>query len=77
MGVGKRSIRVALPAKLLNEGTYRIELIASLHFQQWLCKPEANAPSIQLHIQGGLSESPFWRAKRPGLLGPTLEWHEV
>jgi len=77
MGVGKRSIRVALPAKLLNEGTYRIELIASLHFQQWLCKPEANAPSIQLHIQGGLSESPFWRAKRPGLLGPTLEGHEV
>ena len=77
MGIGKRSIRVALPARLLNEGAYRIELIASLHFQEWLCRPEANAPSIQLHIQGGLSESPFWRAKRPGLLGPTLEWHEV
>lgn len=77
MGVGKRSIRVALPAGLLNEGAYRIELIASLHFQEWLCKPELNAPSIQLHIQGGLSESPFWRMKRPGLLGPTLEWHEV
>jgi lipopolysaccharide transport system ATP-binding protein len=63
-----------IPERFLNEGIYRIELIGSLHYQQWLFEPGKNAPSIFLNIQGGLSESPYWMAKRPGALAPVIEW---
>ncbi len=71
---GKVKLRTMLPQRLLNEGYYRLEMIASLHCRQWLVEPGSNSPSIQLHIQGGLSDSPYWRAKRPGLLAPNCEW---
>jgi lipopolysaccharide transport system ATP-binding protein len=25
-------------------------------------------------VQGGLSDSPYWMVKRPGLLAPVLDW---
>ena len=64
-----------IPKRFLNEGSYRIELMSSLHFRQWLCQPGKNAPSIILSIAGGLSDSPSWMAARPGLLGPVMEWN--
>ncbi|NTV55784.1 MAG: ABC transporter ATP-binding protein [Deltaproteobacteria bacterium] len=63
-----------IPRRFLNEGTYRIELIGGLHFRQWLFEPGKNAPFFYLTIQGGLSDSPHWMGKRPGLLAPVLEW---
>jgi lipopolysaccharide transport system ATP-binding protein len=74
---GRTCLRGRIPARLLNEGAYRLELIASLHFRQWLLQPEVNAPTIWLTIQGGLSDSPFWVMKRPGILAPALEWVRV
>lgn len=74
LGKGSYVFRSKIPARLLNEGNYRVELIASLHFRQWLCEPAVTSPSIHLSIQGGLSDSPYWIAKRPGLLGPVLSW---
>ncbi len=71
---GRCVLRSRLPARLLNEGFYQIELIGGLHFREWLFTPGISAPSIQIQIQGGLSESPYWMAKRPGLLAPVLEW---
>jgi lipopolysaccharide transport system ATP-binding protein len=67
-------IKSKLPKRLFNEGTYKIELISSLHFREWLNEPGKNAPSIFLTIQGGLSDSPYWIAKRPGLLAPVIPW---
>jgi lipopolysaccharide transport system ATP-binding protein len=61
----------------LNEGNYRIELIGGLHFREWLFAPGLNAPHINLTIQGGLSESPYWIARRPGLLAPLLRWEQM
>lgn len=69
---GQVTLRTAIPPHLLNEGTYRIELIVSLHHVEWISEPGRNAPSIALNIQGGLSESPYWLARRPGLLAPLL-----
>jgi len=74
---GTHRLRGRIPAHLLNEGNYRIELIGSLHFREWLFAPNLNAPHINLTIQGGLSESPYWIAKRPGLLAPLLTWEIV
>jgi lipopolysaccharide transport system ATP-binding protein len=74
---GAVRIRSRLPKQLLNEGNYRVELIASLHFREWILEPGNNAPHITVKIQGGLSDSPYWMSQRPGLLAPVLEWESV
>jgi len=66
-----------LPKHSLNEGDYRIELILSIHFKEWISQPGVNAPSLQLSIRGGLSESPYWIMARPGLLGPIIRFESM
>jgi lipopolysaccharide transport system ATP-binding protein len=65
---------VQLPKNLFNEGVYRIDLGVALYCRAWLCEPGVNSPSVFLDIQGGLSESPYWSSKRPGVLAPILDW---
>jgi lipopolysaccharide transport system ATP-binding protein len=67
-------LRTVLPQRLLNEGDYRVELLASLHHRAWILEPRCNAPSVSFSIRGGLSDSPYWDQKRPGLLAPVLSW---
>jgi len=74
--IGENKLVSELPKRLLNEGTYRIELLTSLHFIKWINEPQKNSPSIFLTIQGGLSDSPYWMAKRPGILAPILKWNK-
>lgn len=74
LGKGRCVLKSKIPTRMLNEGTYKIELIGGLHFRQWLFEPGINAPSIHLTIQGGLSDSPLWMVKRPGLLAPVITW---
>jgi len=71
---GRVILRGSIPCRLLNEGRYRIELIGGLHHRQWLFEPGASPAQIFLTIQGGLSDSPLWTQKRPGLLAPVLPW---
>lgn len=73
-GVGPLTLMTRLPSRLLNEGDYRVELLASLHYRKWLLEPGVNAPSLFLNIRGGLSDSPLWMVRRPGLLAPVLPW---
>lgn len=63
-----------LPTQLLNEGSYRIELIGGIHNKQWFFEPEKNAPELFITISGVLSNSPYWTTKRPGIIAPTLLW---
>jgi lipopolysaccharide transport system ATP-binding protein len=74
---GRCVLRGRIPRRLLNQGTYRVELIGGLHFRKWLFEPGKNCPSIYLSLQGGLSDSPYWMAKRPGLIAPETEWVEA
>jgi lipopolysaccharide transport system ATP-binding protein len=74
---GFNCIRSQIPKRLLNQGTYRIEFISSLHFRQWLCHPGQDTPTIFLTIQGGLSDSPYWMRKRNGLFAPVIRWERV
>jgi lipopolysaccharide transport system ATP-binding protein len=67
-------LRGRIPARLLNEGAYRIELMGSLHYRQWLFEPGVKAPAVTLVVKGGLSDSPYWTARRPGLVAPVIEW---
>ena len=71
---GHYVFRSRIPARFLNEGTYRIDLEAGLHSRQTLLESGKNSPSIFLTIRGGLSDSPYWMEKRPGILGPVMEW---
>ncbi len=71
---GMIRLRGELPVQALNEGTYRVELIGGLHHIEWFFQPGRNAPHVSLAIQGSLSESPLWLAKRPGILAPVLRW---
>ncbi|MBI4470331.1 MAG: ABC transporter ATP-binding protein [Acidobacteria bacterium] len=64
----------ALPRRFLNEGSYRLELIASLHCRDWFIRPGHNSPVIHFAIQGGLSDSPYWHFVRPGILAPEWKW---
>jgi lipopolysaccharide transport system ATP-binding protein len=69
---GHNRLLAWLPPHLLNEGSYRIELHLSLHFQEWLSQPGVNAPSLSLEVRGGLSQSPYWIMARPGMLAPHI-----
>jgi lipopolysaccharide transport system ATP-binding protein len=71
---GKCVLSSRIPARFLNEGNYRLEMIISLHHRAWIAQPTVNAPSILLDIRGGLSDSPYWIMRRPGALGPELSW---
>ena len=74
---GVNTLRCVLPRRWLNEGVYRLELIASLHCREWLLRPGENSPSIFFEIRGGLSDSPYWLWSRPGLLAPDWSWEAI
>jgi lipopolysaccharide transport system ATP-binding protein len=67
-------LRSQIPKRLINEGTYRLDLIVALYFRVWLCEPDKKTPTVYLTIQGGLSDSPYWMIRRPGILAPVLLW---
>jgi len=73
---GRFIIRSKIPERFLNEGVYRIEMIAGLHYRTWLLEPGKNAPAVYLTVQGSLSDSPLWMIKRPGLLAPVFRWEK-
>ncbi len=72
--LGMNKLIVWIPPHILNEGDYRVELNVSLHFKEWILQPGKNSPFIEFSIRGGLSLSPHWNAKRPGILAPHLEF---
>ena len=72
--LGKNILMGEIPTHFLNEGEYSIYFSASLHYIQWIVNPEEDSPCLKLHIQGGLSNSPLWPEKRPGVCAPILNW---
>ena len=71
---GNNTLTGEIPSHFLNEGEYYIYLSSSLHYIQWLVNPNEDSPCLKLNIQGGLSDSPFWTIKRPGVCAPVLKW---
>ncbi|MBD9388306.1 ATP-binding cassette domain-containing protein [Agrobacterium sp. AGB01] len=72
--IGHNTIRTTIPAHFLNEGRYRVDFFASLHGQGWFSEPGNTPVSVFLQVSGGLSPSPYWRARRPGIVAPVLDW---
>lgn len=71
---GKNTLSAEIPIHFLNEGNYRVELIIALYYRCWIVEPLKNSPSIFFSVKGGLSDSPYWTAKRPGIMAPKLKW---
>jgi lipopolysaccharide transport system ATP-binding protein len=71
---GTCTLRSKIPSRLFNEGDYRLELLGGLHYREWLFEPGKSVPSITLQIRGGLSDSPYWMVRRPGILAPAVGW---
>jgi lipopolysaccharide transport system ATP-binding protein len=74
---GEVEFRCSLPRRLLNEGSYRLELNCSLHHREWFVRPGHNSPAVFFQIQGGLSDSPYWVYARPGVLAPEWQWERT
>lgn len=72
--VGHNKVVGWISPHFLNEGDYRIELIISLHYLEWLSQPGFNAPVVNLLVRGELSKSPYWMIARPGLNAPILKF---
>jgi lipopolysaccharide transport system ATP-binding protein len=72
---GKFCFSGLIPKRCLNEGLYRIEPMVSMYFSEWIIQPGVNAPMLYFEITGGLSESPYWLTRRPGILAPLLKWN--
>jgi lipopolysaccharide transport system ATP-binding protein len=72
---GSHCLRCPLPAGLLNEGRYRIELVVWIGNREYFTG--GRNPALSFMVEGGFSESAFWRDKRSGLLAPTLRWEQV
>jgi lipopolysaccharide transport system ATP-binding protein len=77
LSLGKNVLRTRLRNNLLNEGTYKVKLLAACYQREWILKPDDDNPSIYFEIKGGLSQSPYWYEKRIGILAPVLSWNAV
>jgi lipopolysaccharide transport system ATP-binding protein len=71
---GRNVLRSQIPPRVLNQGKYRLELMIDLYCRQWISEPGTNVPAIELSIQGGLSDSPYWMERRPGVMAPVCNW---
>ncbi len=74
---GKNILRSEIPKRLLNEGTYRIELIVSHQNQPWIIRPNSENPTLFFTIQGNMSDSTYSTGPRDGLLAPILKWEKI
>ncbi|WKN29781.1 ABC transporter ATP-binding protein [Porifericola rhodea] len=67
-------LRSKLPRRLLNNGYYTFGLVAGIRSLRWFINPTKHRVSINLKIEGNLSESLLWNKKRSGPIAPILEW---
>jgi lipopolysaccharide transport system ATP-binding protein len=72
--IGEVALSSPVPPRFLNQGLYRLDLMTSLHFINWFTAPGDSPYAVFLRIEGGMSDSVFWVAKRPGVVAPALPW---
>jgi len=70
---GVNRFNTSIPSYFFNEGSYRIEFLASYHMRKFIISP-GEGPEISFAIRGGLSPSPHWIQARPGILAPVWRW---
>lgn len=72
---GINELTTEIPSATLNNGKYRIELLAALHNQKWLLAPKSSPVFVRFEVQGGQIGSPLLSStSRPGVLLPAHKW---
>lgn len=71
---GEVVLSTPVPPRFLNQGMYRIDFMAGLHNSNWIAEPGATDLAVFLRIEGGMSDSRYWRQHRPGAVAPVLPW---
>jgi lipopolysaccharide transport system ATP-binding protein len=74
MHKGEMVLSTKIPPRFLNQGLYRLDFMAGLHNIGWLAEPGEKRHVIFLRIEGGMSDSAYWRHHRPGIVAPVLPW---
>ncbi|MFA6518494.1 MAG: ABC transporter ATP-binding protein [Candidatus Shapirobacteria bacterium] len=74
---GKIRLLNKIPKHFLNQGEYRIVLTAKFNKGDWIIGLSNDCPTVNLEIQGGLSNSPYWIDRRMGMMAPILEWKSI
>lgn len=73
---GFHKFKTTIPASILNDGAYRIELLAAIHNQEWIITPGQNVITLEFDVQGGaLGATLAASTSRPGLLFPIYPWN--
>jgi lipopolysaccharide transport system ATP-binding protein len=70
---GKIRMLAEIPLQILNDGSYRLEFMSSLHNRMWIHKP-GNGPAINFTIKKISNDSERIIMSRPGIIVPELEW---
>jgi lipopolysaccharide transport system ATP-binding protein len=71
---GRLLLCTRLPLELLNEGRFKVELVAFRRLRDWLFQPGVNAPFVYLRTEGRIDGSPPFGIPRPGPVAPVLAW---
>lgn len=71
---GDTVLSTRIPPRFLNQGMYRIDFMSGLHYTGWLAEPGASDLAVFLQLEGGMSDSRYWRQHRPGVVAPVLPW---
>ncbi|WP_315831423.1 ABC transporter ATP-binding protein [Bradyrhizobium prioriisuperbiae] len=74
MHVGDLTLTTKIPPRFLNQGYYRLDFMAGIHYIGWLAEPGKTDLAVFLQVEGGMSDSAFWRHHRPGIVAPVLPW---
>jgi lipopolysaccharide transport system ATP-binding protein len=74
LNIGNNKIKSKLPTEIFNSGIYKIELIASLYFKEWIIPPNKTNPTMFLNFSKKFNESKYWTQKRPGIITPNNQW---
>ena len=72
--VGDVVLLTEIPRRFLNQGIYRLDFMAGLHYIGWLAEPGSASHAVFLRVEGGMSDSIYWRLHRPGIVAPVLPW---
>lgn len=67
------TLRVPLPCKLINAGSYRVQLQVALHQMRWLIPPGAG-PSVSFDLVIDHADSAYSGYTKRGVIVPVLDW---
>lgn len=71
---GIQKIQILIPTNHYNAGSYRVELIAAIHNQKWLYKPNHNSLAINFSLFNEIEFIDVWASKRQGCLVPSITY---